>query len=200
MRIINHLCMGWCVDHQVQQSEIIGWFLARPRTARLLAISLAYYFCEYVVQVNGKDPLEILSNAKKMRVSEGMWIKECTPLCSIAIAQPVNPLNADADKESSASTSQRDGTESFVLTGGVNGKLLTCNHRLLAEPQLLKSRPHDQAYIAILAVQYKEVERLKSSLHTPEEFCGRRGISLHQLRPRLFTTTDWDSLLSNCKV
>ena len=72
--------------------------------------------------------------------------------------------------------------ECFSLVAGLSGKLLCVNRRLVAEPQLLWTRPHDMGYLVILAMQRKEHAALQQLLSTAPVFAQEHGFNVDMLQ------------------
>lgn len=162
------------------------------------------------MQITGKDPIGIRSNAKKMGKGDGLWLRPDTQLCSFEASPRGAPTPSRTDSAppaaaapatAAAATSEGpgDGTAAAGATAVAalgfrvvtTCKILECNQRLTDDPDLLWRRPHDQAFLVIGALQADEERRLKTRMLSEADFCAARGLDAKELRCGWFELSDY---------
>jgi hypothetical protein len=113
-----------------------------------------------------------------MSKKHGLWASKTTKICCIRLTG-----SSCGDIEAPP--------QDFDVIAARPGKLLAANQRLCEEPEMLWSRPHDFAHIVIMALFDEEQRRLLETGLTADEFCARRQLPLHMLRPRRFSSGDY---------
>jgi hypothetical protein len=94
-------------------------------------------------------------------------------------AEACNPLGRSGRGGNEPSIT---GACTFACMAGVSGKVLCVNKRLLMEPHLLWTRPHDVGYLAVLAMHKREHSKALAELVGVEGIVEARGVPEEMMR------------------